>query len=94
MEMLKSFLEDKFVRVHSVRHADYIWISGAIYDADKTWLINLYKNSAKPVQIFAIGTCAISGRVFDSIRVSDFLPVEKFIPGCPPNYESILEEVK
>ncbi len=49
--------------------------------------------------VIAVGACALSGSPFAAskesiIKVSDFLPVDVFVPGCPPRPEAILEAVQ
>ena len=55
----------------------------------------LYDEMAEPKYVIAVGGCAISGGPFKSSYhvvkgIEEFLPVDVFIPGCPPRPEAIL----
>ena len=58
-------------------------------------LKRLYDEMAEPKYVVAVGGCAISGGPFKSsyhvVRgIDEFLPVDVYIPGCPPRPEAIL----
>jgi Ni,Fe-hydrogenase III small subunit len=76
--------------VASPRHADGIVVTGPISRNMKTALLETYNAVPAPKVVIAAGSCAISGGpFFGSPEVSEglesILPVDLFIPGCPPH---------
>jgi len=60
------------------------------------YVIKVYKAIPSPKVVIAVGACAISGGLYaDSCEnyneISDLLPVDLFVPGCPPNPYTILD---
>lgn len=81
--------------VGSPRHADVLLVSGPVTRQAKEPLLRLYEAMAKPCVVIAVGSCATGGGVwFDTYGteggVSEILPVDYYIPGCPPRPEAIL----
>jgi len=81
--------------VGSPRHADVLLVSGPVTRQAKQRLLRLYDAMAKPCVVIAVGSCATGGGVwFDTYGteggLKDILPVDYFIPGCPPRPEAIL----
>ena len=79
----------------SPRQADVIIIAGTIVNKMAPVLKRLYDQMADPKYVIAMGACAISGGPFKSsyhvVRgISEIVPVDVFIPGCPPRPEAIL----
>ncbi|MBI5550556.1 MAG: NADH-quinone oxidoreductase subunit NuoB [Desulfobacterales bacterium] len=76
--------------VASPRHADAIVVTGPVSRNMRTALLQTYEAVPAPKAVIAVGACAISGGPFQgSPEVSDglesILPVDLFIPGCPPH---------
>lgn len=77
------------------RQADLLIVAGTL-----TWkmtppLIRLYEEMAEPKYVIAMGNCTIAGGPFaDSYSVvpgiDEILPVDVFIPGCPPRPEALI----
>jgi Ni,Fe-hydrogenase III small subunit/NAD-dependent dihydropyrimidine dehydrogenase PreA subunit len=81
--------------VASPRHADGIMVTGPVTVNMKTALLKTYEAIPQPKVVIATGSCALSGGPFyGSEQVVDWidklLPVNLFIPGCPPHPLTIL----
>jgi Ni,Fe-hydrogenase III small subunit len=82
--------------VASPRHADGIVVTGPISRNMREALLKTYEAIPEPKLVIAVGSCAISGGLFsDSPQVSKglntIIPVDLFIPGCPPHPLTILD---
>ncbi len=80
----------------SPRHADGLIVTGPVPENMRQALLDTYEAVPDPRVVIAVGTCAVSGGIFrdggDACRgVADLLPVDVFVPGCPPNPWSILD---
>jgi len=81
--------------VASPRHADMLLVTGPVTRNMLPALMKTYAATPEPKLIAALGTCAISGCPFGNSYasgkgVSDVLPVDIFIPGCPPHPRTII----
>jgi Ni,Fe-hydrogenase III small subunit/NAD-dependent dihydropyrimidine dehydrogenase PreA subunit len=81
--------------VASPRHADGVLITGPVSKNMKLALMKTYKATPAPKIVIAVGACALSGGTFaghDEVcdGVGDLLPVDLYIPGCPPHPLTIL----
>jgi Ni,Fe-hydrogenase III small subunit len=81
--------------VASPRHADAVLVTGPVPRNMQLALQKCYNAMPRPKAVIAVGACAISGGLFDDMNqdahgVSPHLPVDIFIPGCPPNPYTIL----
>lgn len=84
--------------VGSPRHADVILVNGSINKRDRTRLLEVYEQAAKPVYVVAIGACGCTGGIFaEGIPfagpVDKIIPVNAYIPGCPPKPEAIISGI-
>jgi Ni,Fe-hydrogenase III small subunit/Pyruvate/2-oxoacid:ferredoxin oxidoreductase delta subunit len=76
--------------VASPRHADGILVTGPVTENMKSALLDTYAAVPSPKLVIVSGACAIGGGPFrDSPEVNngigDLLPIDLFIPGCPPH---------
>lgn len=81
--------------VGSIRHADAMLVTGIPNIKTAKRIKYLYDQMPKPAVVIAVGTCACGGNMFrHSYNFIDTLdkiiPVNAYIPGCPPKPESII----
>lgn len=79
----------------SPRQADFIMVAGTIVHKMAPVLKRLYDQMAEPKYVIAVGGCAVSGGPFKNSYhvlngVGEILPVDVYIPGCPPRTEAML----
>ncbi len=81
--------------VASPRHADALLVTGPVTRNMEHALLQTYKAAPVPKMVIALGACACSGGVFrDSYAsrkgVDEVLPVDVYVPGCPPRPQAII----
>ncbi len=82
----------------SPRHADVLLCTGAVTRQQADRLRRIYEQMPEPKFVVAIGTCAISGGAFQGCYnvlegIDKVIPVNAYIPGCPPRPEAIIDGV-
>ncbi|MDW7774271.1 MAG: NADH-quinone oxidoreductase subunit B family protein [Desulfobulbaceae bacterium] len=84
----------------SPRQADVMIVAGTITRKMAPAVKTLYDQMSEPKWVIAMGNCAISGGPFvfkDNYSVVEgadqFLPVDVYIPGCPPRPEALIEGI-
>ncbi|HSA89415.1 MAG TPA: NADH-quinone oxidoreductase subunit B family protein [Burkholderiales bacterium] len=84
--------------VASPRHADLLLVTGPVSRNMETALRRTYDATPEPKLVVAIGDCGCSGGIFGESyascgRVSNVIPVDVAVPGCPPEPVAILRGI-
>jgi NADH-quinone oxidoreductase B subunit len=79
----------------SPRHADVLICTGPVTRQSRDRLLRVYEQMPEPKFVVAVGSCSISGGVFEGCYniiggIAEVIPVNVFIPGCPPRPEAII----
>jgi NAD(P)H-quinone oxidoreductase subunit K len=83
----------------SPRQADLIITAGTITMKMAPALVRLYEQMPEPKYVMAMGACTITGGMFSvdsptTVRgVDKLIPVDVYIPGCPPRPEAIIDAI-
>ncbi len=82
----------------SPRQADILLVTGPVTRQARERLLRIYAQMPEPKFVVAIGGCAISGGVFQGCYnvmegIDQVIPVDAYIPGCPPRPEAIIDGV-
>ena len=82
----------------SPRHGDVLVCTGPVTKQMKERLRRVYDQMPEPKFVVVVGSCGSSGGVFEGAYcveggVDKVIPVDAYIPGCPPRPEAILDGV-
>jgi NADH-quinone oxidoreductase subunit B len=81
----------------SPRQSDLLICAGRVAIKMMPVLQRIYKQMCEPKWVISMGACASTGGVFDTYAVvqgiDQFLPVDIYVPGCPPRPETLIEGI-
>ena len=81
----------------SPRQSDLLIVAGTISKKLGPVLKQVYDQMAEPKWVLSVGACASSGGIFDTYSVlqgiDHVIPVDVYVPGCPPRPEQIIEGI-
>ncbi len=79
----------------SPRQSDLLWVVGTISQRQAPVLKRIYEQMMSPKWVLAFGTCASTGGFYDNYTtlpgVDKIVPVDVYVPGCPPRPEAVLD---
>jgi membrane-bound hydrogenase subunit mbhJ len=86
------------LRQGSPKHADILVVTGPLTLRTKDAVLDVYHQMPQPKAVVAVGSCPATGNVFAGSPtvmngVCDVLPVDVFVPGCPPRPQAIIEGI-
>jgi NADH-quinone oxidoreductase B subunit len=82
--------------VGTPRHADVLICTGPVSRQARERLLRIYEQMPEPKFVVAVGSCGISGGAFHDCynvigHIDEVIPVDAYIPGCPPRPEAIID---
>ena len=73
-------------------------VTGPVTRQARERLLRTYEQMPEPKYVISVGTCGISGGVFKGCYnvgggVDDVIPVDVYVPGCPPRPEAVIDGI-
>lgn len=84
---------------NSPKHADILMVTGPVTIQTKERLKRVYEQMPKHKIVIALGSCGITGGIFkegygEAGPVDKIIPVDIYVPGCPPRPHAIIFGIK
>jgi NADH-quinone oxidoreductase subunit B len=77
------------------RQSDLLWVVGTVSQRQAPALRRIYEQMLEPKWVMSFGTCASCGGFYDNYAtlpgIDKVIPVDVYIPGCPPRPEAVLD---
>ncbi len=82
----------------SPRHADVLMCTGPVTRQSRERLLRIYEQMPEPKFVVVVGSCGVTSGVFHGCYnvlggIDEVIPVNAYIPGCPPRPEAIIDGV-